>query len=242
MLDFVRRKIYLILIMVFAGCSSDMDMASADFAELITTFDFETSDQIWEGGISDFPVDYKDSIQYVVTDQQISNSASLYEGNGLSISADNPHGDLFYYFKKKIIGFKSNTNYKLNFEFLVYSHLSGEEGVAADEDIYLKVGAVNFDPTLEKQTRHLTEFYTLNVDKGASNAGSGSDLVNLGSIKEFMGNQPESISGNTYDIPIEVKSDSDGAIWLMIGVDSGVKCNLTFSLAAITVYYSEILG
>jgi len=242
MVVFVRNILFFLWLLAFASCSNEMDMASADYADLITTFDFETSDQAWDGGISDYPVEYQDSIDYVVTNQEILSSASLYTGNGVNISADNPHGDLFYYFKKKIVGFKKNTNYKVDFEFLVYSHTSENHVYLDDEEAYLKIGAVNFEPTLEHQNRHLTDYLVLNVDKGATNAGSGSDLVNLGSINEFMGSQPESISGNTFDIPIEVKSDVDGAIWLMIGIDSGIKANLTFSLAAITVYYSEILG
>lgn len=238
----VKRFVLLFIGAFLLGCSSELADSSLEYAELISTFDFETDDQLWDGGISDYPVDYEDNLTYEVRNQLPTDSASVYEGNGLSITAENPHGDLFYFFKKKIGGFKTNTHYKLDFEFLVFSELDSSIEVSNDEDVYLKVGAVNFQPILEKQLKNSLEYVALNVDKGINNDSSGADMVNVGSIKDFIGNQPETISGNTFDIPIEVKSDADGSIWLLIGVDSGIKSNLTFSLAAITIYYSEILG
>lgn len=242
----MRGVVYNVLVglsvFIFTGCASELETSSLDYAELISTFDFKSSDQLWEGGVSDYPAEYEDSVYFHVANEQLSNSASVYDGRAQSISAKNPHGDLFYYFKKQISGFKKNTHYELDFEFLVFSQLTENNSIASGEDVFLKVGAVNFEPDLKKELRQLSDYITLNVDKGDVNGSSGNDMVNLGSIKDFMGPQPESISGNTFDIPMEVKSDDDGAIWLIIGVDSGIKSDLTFSLAAITVYYSEILG
>ncbi len=243
MVEIVRKFKIVFVTLILAGCSAELSDSSYDYAELISTFDFESADQLWDGGISDYPADYADSMNYIIANDQLAfASSSVIDGNGLSISAENPYGDIFYYFKKKILGFKKNTTYKLDFEFLVHSQLNEGRSIAVDEDIFLKVGAVDFEPELQTEVRHFAEYVTLNVDKGGSNADSGTDMVNMGSIKEFIEDQPGSISGNTFDVPIEVQSDSDGAIWLIIGVDSGVKSSLTFSLAAITVYYTEILG
>jgi hypothetical protein len=244
MVGVVNRIIVVITVLVFMACSKEMGDSSFDYAELISTFDFESVDQLWDGGISDYPLDYPDSADYVVANQLLlANTASVYSGNGLSITAENPHGDLFYYFKKKISGFKKNTNYKLDFEFLAFSKLSSGIAIPSNENAYLKVGAVSFEPKLHIQKwNDDQEYMTLNIDKGSFNESSGKDMISLGSIKEFTSNQPEAISGNTFDIEMEVKSDADGSIWLVIGVDSGIKSQLTFSLAAITVYYREILG
>jgi len=238
----VFSVLVIIILLFFGSCSDDMQYDSLDYAELISTFDFESADQLWEGGISDYPLDFKDSLHYYVANEQLTSANAVYDGNSLSISADNPHGDLFYYFKKKISGFKPKTTYKLDFEFLLFSELGDNQSIPKDQDLFLKMGGVNFDPSLRTEQRHFSEYVTLNVDKGGSNEGSGKDIVNLGSMKNFLKDQPGSVSGNTFDVPMEVKSDADGAIWLLIGVDSGVKSPLTFSLAAVTVYYSEILG
>jgi hypothetical protein len=166
----------------------------------------------------------------------------VYDGNGMSISANNPNGDLFYYFKRKITGFRPNTAYSVDFDFLVFSQIHNEK-VDLSQDIFLKVGAVNFEPKIVEIKLGTGQAYlSLNVDKGSLNSDSGSDMVNMGSIKGFTSMEAEAISGNTFDKDLWVQSDASGAIWLLIGVDSGVKSELTFSLAAITAYYSEILG
>jgi len=36
-----------------------------------------------------------------------------------------------------------------------------------------------------------------------------------------------------------VVADANGEVWLIIGVDSGIKSNLTFGMMALTVYYRK---
>jgi len=213
------------------GCSPDME--SADF---ISTFDFATVDQQWIGGISDYPSDYEDSSEYVVRSAQLAYS-SVYDGIELSISAENPYGEIFYFFKREIEGLKPNKNYKLDFEFLVSSQLASGATIGDSEDIYLKIGAVNYEPQLKKvQLDDEEEYVMLNVDKGSSNSDTGSDLTNVGSIRDFTGDEAEAISGHTFDIPIQVRTDGNGKIWLVIGVDSGIKSRLTFGIFIIVKY------
>ena len=229
------------ILILFIGCSDISDKDAMQNADLISTFDFESANQQWLGGISDYPADYKDSSEYVVrsTNTQYA-SNSILPGTGLSISADNPHGELFYFFKRKIHGLNANKKYKLDFEFLLLSQLTNGASPGNSEDIFLKIGAVNFEPKLTKvKLNEKDEFVTLNVDKGETNKDRGSDLANVGSIKKFTSATPEVVSGNTFDIPIDVTADGSGEIWLIIGVDSGIKNHLTFSMVAVTIYYKE---
>lgn len=236
------RLMLSIPLFLILGCSADMDKSSFEYADLISTFDFETADQQWTGGISDYPSDYKDSSDFVVRNSLLAYS-SLYDGNELSISAENPYGEIFYFFKRKIEGLEPNTEYKLDFEFLISSQLTSGVKLGDSEDVYLKIGAVDYEPFLEKvKLDNAQEYVMLNVDKGASNSGTGDDLTNIGSIRDFTGEKAEAISGHTFDTPIRVRTDGHGVIWLVIGVDSGIKNRLTFGMSAVTVYYSEILG
>jgi hypothetical protein len=237
----IDKIIKSVVVILFVGCADNATTDSLQYADKISTFDFETADQQWLGGISDYPVDYKDSLEYVVrsTSAQYLNSGVL-QSNGLSISADNPHGELFYFFKRKIHGLNANKKYKLDFEFLLLSQL--KNGVVPDksEDVFLKIGAVNHEPKLTKvKLNESEEFIILNVDKGEMNKDSGADLANVGSIRKFTKANPEVISGNTFNIPIDVTADKDGVLWLVIGADSGLKHHLTFTLVAVTVYYRE---
>jgi len=226
----------LIPLLFLFGCLSQMESDSVD---LLSTFDFESGIQEWEGGISDYPVDSKETLTLSVDYDPVP-SNSLLDGNGPYVSADNPHGDLFYFFKRKVEGLIPNMHYKLDFEFLIYTQLQNLSKDISSEDLYLKIGAVDFEPKLEQVTwRNSLEYDALNVDKGILNSDSGEDLINIGSIKQFTSDQAELISGNTFDFQIDVKTNTEGKIWLIIGVDSGIKSQLTFGLAALTVYYRE---
>jgi len=230
------RVLVLIPFLFSVGCSSSMESDSID---LLSSFDFESDNQNWEGGISDYPIDYQDSIA-VLVDYNAVPGTSLLDGNGFNISADNPHGDLFYFFKRKVDGLSPNNYYKLDFEFLLYTQLQTISENINSEDLYLKIGAVDYEPELQQlRWPNSLEYLTLNVDKGILNSEGGKDLINIGSIKRFTSDQPEVISGNTFDFQIGSKADGNGSIWLLIGVDSGVRSQLTFGLAALTVYYRE---
>ena len=227
---------FLILFFGLFGCAGE---ESTEIVDLLITFDFADGSQNWEGGISDYPIDYDNSLVNMDISTKAISSLSL-EGSGLRISADNPHGDLFYFFKREIRDLVPNKKYKLDFEFLVYTQLLTLSDNLSSEELYLKIGAVNYEPDLQQITwKNALEYVALNVDKGETNAGSGDDIANIGSVKEFTSNTAESISGNTFDFLIEVESDKEGVIWLVIGVDSGIKSQLTFGMAAFTAYFRE---
>ena len=160
--------------------------------------------------------------------------------SGINIQADNPHGDLFYYFKRKIIGLNANTVYQLDFEFLVYAQLVVQPEKSSTNELYLKLGAVNYEPQLEEVVwRNNLDYKTLNVKKGELNSDGGVDMLNVGSIKEFTSEVPEIISGNTFDSNFEVKTNADGELWILVGVDSEIKSQLRFGLEALTIYYRD---
>lgn len=241
MVGTLMKYLVLVLFILLIGCSSDMDSE----VDILTSFDFESGNQQWEGGYSDFPIDYADSINFKMNTDYIENAftmADTKEGlsSGINVQADNPHGDLFYYFSRKIIGMSSNQTYQLDFEFLVYAQLIDQPEKLSSNELYLKLGAVNYEPQLEEVVwSNNQEYKTLNVEKGELNSDGGVDMLNVGSIKDFTSEVPEIISGNTFDTNFEVKANDDGEIWILIGVDSGIRSQLTFGMEALTVYYRK---
>jgi len=233
------KSLFLILFLCLLGCKSEMDEQSAEFVDLLTAFDFESGNQDWTGGISDYPVGYEADIDYSFRNIQSASNSPI-EGNGLIIHADNPHEDLFYFFKRKVLGLEPNSKYKLDFEFLVSTQLITTESISSSDELYLKIGAVNYEPdSMHIKTSNSVDYITLNVDKGTTNSEGGKDLINIGSVIEFTKATQEVISGNTFEYDIEVTSDKDGIIWIIIGVDSGIKNELAFGLEAVTIYYRK---
>lgn len=238
MVGTITKTLLLVVGIFFLGCSSSMDSE----VDLLTAFDFESGDQYWTGGVSDYPVEYEDSIYYELSAEKVDNNFALDgSGSGLNIGGDNPHGDLFYFFSRKVTGLQSARKYKLDFEFLVYAQLLDKPEKLSSDELYLKMGAVNYQPKLEEVVwRNSMEYKVLNVEKGEANSDGGKDLLNIGSIKNFTSEVPEVISGNTFDMNFEIQSNKNGEIWILIGVDSGIKNYLTFGMEAVTVYYSEL--
>lgn len=234
----IVRSGIVLMVFLFAACSSKIDSQPVD---LLSAYDFENGSQDWVSGISDYPVGYQDSTMYLSSVDKVPASSPL-NGNGLTVGAANPLGEIFYYFQHKESNMVPGQKYIVDFEFLVYTQLVTESADFANEDIYLKIGAVNFEPVLQEiVNRNLItpDYMMLNVDKGDSNPDSGKDLINMGSVKSFTGVSPEVISGNTFGRNIEVQANQNGEIWLLVGVDSGIKSQLNFGMAAINVYYKE---
>ena len=235
----MQRVVVIILTILLVGCSSEMD----NQVDLLTVFDFENGTEHWKGGVSDYPVKYEDSIYFQPTSiglDQLANSLPREGSAGLNISENNPHGDLFYFFNRKVAGLQHGKKYKLDFEFLIYTQLQSVPDKSSSNELYLKVGAVNYIPELEEVIwRNSEEYKALNLDKGDTNSEGGQDMLNVGSIIEFTSEVQEVISGNTFDRNFEIEPNKDGEIWILIGVDSGIKSELTFGLEALTVYYTK---
>jgi len=239
----ILSSIAVSVLIMLGSCNSATDENALTGVDLISSFDFESGHQDWVGGVSDYAAtNIADNANYVYSFYNAKSPENLpWQGYGLTISAENPHGDLFYFFKKQVNGLKPNKEYKVDFEFIVYTQLEAAKEVAATEDVFLKVGAVNSEPLAEMvQVGGVMDYYSLNFDKGEKNEDSGEDLKNLGSIKNYTKSTVEAISGNTYKSHMTVITDSQGIIWLIIGVDSSIRSQLTFGLMAMTVYYTEI--
>ncbi len=233
----------MLALFMLGSCDSASEENSLAGVDLISSFDFETGHQDWIAGVSDYTsTSIADNATYTYSFYNAKSPENLpWQGYGLTITAENPHGDLFYYFKRQVTGLKPNKNYKVDFEFIVYTQLETGKEIASTEDIFLKVGALSSEPHAQlTQSGGAMDFYSLNFDKGENNEDSGEDLDNLGSIKNYTKSTVEAISGNTYKSPLTVKTDLHGNVWLIIGVDSSIRNQLTFGLMALTAYYTEI--
>ena len=63
--------VWIIFACNFMGCALQTESDAAEFVDLLAVFDFETGKQDWEGGISDYPVDYEDHMDYKFENLQV---------------------------------------------------------------------------------------------------------------------------------------------------------------------------
>ena len=92
----------------------------------------------------------------------------------------------------------------------------------------------DFEPVVKEDTSgHLR----INIDKG-NQATEGRNMINLGHVAhpelgDILGDEFRIKSLTSEERSFEVTSDADGALWLIVGTDSGFE-GLT------TLYYDQI--
>ena len=146
---------------------------------------------------------------------------------GLFLQSNNSSDDMFMYAKKKIEGLKPDTRYTVKIQaFIASEFCTGMIGIGGSpgESNYIHMGAVDQEPqSLED------DYHTMNISKG-NQAQSAGSLEMVGTIGVDCLNQDEQLFQDHF-FPkkfssvkgIDVTSDSEGNIWVIIGNDSGFE-------------------
>ncbi|RUL54665.1 protease complex subunit PrcB family protein [Lysinibacillus antri] len=152
---------------------------------------------------------------------------------GLYMSSSNRSDDVFMYIKKKLNetdGVKPNTTYQVNLSFDLVTNVGPDLdigiGGSPGEAVYVKAGATTVEPKpiLEKQ------FYRTNIDYGNQSEG-GTDLAVLGNIKKKS--DGDLFELKPFEHKLEVTTDDNGELWIVIGTDSGFE-------GITSLYYTNI--
>jgi hypothetical protein len=123
-----------------------------------------------------------------------------------------------------VTGLAPYTAYSLNFTLNLASDApDNSPGAGGSPAIPLKVGATQIEP--KKFARN--GFYLLNIDKGNQEA-EGKDMRIIGNTgngtNEF---KYVLIERNNDGKPIELMTDGNGEVWVIIGTDSGYESTTT---------------
>jgi hypothetical protein len=142
------------------------------------------------------------------------------------------------FFKVRVDGLKPDTVYQAAFDLELATDVPGGMmgiGGSPGESVYVKAGATAVEPVAEVDATD--GWLRMNIDMGSQSQG-GEDMIVLGNIAyepdgtEEAGQwvlKPMDNEGH----PFSAKTDEDGALWLILGTDSGFE-GLT------AVYYAQI--
>jgi hypothetical protein len=237
-LDSMKAKCCLLFITSLffcAGCTLDDDkLGLTIFSQ---TFDFNESEHGWLYGFSDYPAGRDDStffeLKYAYTD--------TLGPNAIMLSGNNHSDDLFMFLKKKITGLNPDTDFTLTFEVSFSSNAKAGfvgAGGAPGESVYLKVGAASIEPKALIDNG----MYVMNIDKGQQSE-SGSDMIQIGNIAvPSSGTEYVNVtrSNSSYNgASLQVRSNSNGEVWLIVGTDSGYEGMTTLFYTSINVAMSS---
>lgn len=191
------------------------------------SFTFDQSPEGFESIFADYHDDGNDYASY-----EMDFNRSVIPGtttSGLRLQGHNRSDDLFMGVVKALDGLKPSTRYTLTIDFTLYTDVdAGSIGIGGSpsESVYVKAGAVAVEPQV---TQGQDGLWVLNIDKGQQSQG-GATIPVVGNMAK-----PED-SGEGYvskglEVTVELTTDANGKIWLILGTDSGFE--------GLTVYYLD---
>ena len=145
-------------------------------------------------------------------------------GKGYLIGGTNRSDDLFLFVKKQFLGLEKNTTYNINFSLKLASNAqTGCMGVggAPGEAVWVYAGATAVEPKAVTANNAIR----MNIERG-NQAEGGKDAQVIGNIANGQAcGTAVSYASKTLknDKPQKVTTDANGAVWIMLGIDSGFE-------------------
>ncbi len=203
-------------------------------------FSFENDEQGWLTGFADLPANYDQSTYEL--DSGYRPLPSGLDGSGVYLQGHNRSDDLFMFLKRQMEGLRPETEYAVTITLDLATNIpAGSIGIGGSpgESVFVKAGASAVEPTVAEDN---AGWLRLSIDKG-NQASEGEAMINLGNVAH-----PE-VTGDEYKIktldnqgrPLEVVSDSEGRIWLIVGTASGFEGLSAFYYAGITYKFTRVV-
>lgn len=191
----------------------------------------------WTGSSSDYT---PETAPTNVTFEQRALAAPL-TGKGYFIGGTNRSDDLFLFVKKQFFGLEKNATYNLDFSLKFASNTpSGCTGVggAPGEAVWVYAGATATEPkavTVNNEIR-------MNIDRG-NQAQGGKDAQVVGNIANGQACGSTTYVSKTVknDKPQQVTTDANGAVWIILGIDSGFEAYSSVTLQSVQIDATPVI-
>jgi hypothetical protein len=230
---------------LLAACGGDDDdpvnpgTGGTTSPSAVLTQDFKRETGGWVGESSDYPTDTAPA-NVVFELRDISGFGAAYkDSKAYYISGTNRSDDLLLYVKKQITGLVANTEYTFAVPSmnLLSNAQSGCMGVggAPGESVYVIAAASTTEPkavTTNGDTR-------LNIDRG-NQAEPGKASFVLGNIANGLpceGTPTYASKLVRNGTGVRVKTDGEGKVWVLLGIDSGFEATTSIYLQNVTMTF-----
>ena len=232
---------------LLAACGGGSDAggtstgATPTAASVLLTQDFNLGIEGWSGEASDYTTDTAPT--GVVFEQRSTDKlGSSYTGTkAYYVSGTNRSDDLLLYVKKQITGLVANTEYTFTISMNLLSDApTGCAGVggAPGESVYVIAAASGTEP----KAVNTNGTVRMNIDRGNQGTAGAASLV-LGNIanglpcdgtRKFASKLVRNLTG------IKVKTDAEGKLWVMLGIDSGFEATSSVYLQNVTISFVPV--
>lgn len=219
---------------LFVSCDKDKDHDD-DPAVVELVSDFNNGTEGWQALFSDYPVG--EEVFYELDFKRENLPAPLDQSKkGIKVAGNNHSDDLLTVVFKKVSGLNPNTTYGITITADIVSNAcKGCPGIGGSPDLALGGGAIPFEPANKKVSNSGKEYYRPNFTSDLQSHRSNDTLKVLGNIGTGTSANPPfaHLSLNNNSQELQMKTNGDGELWLLLGTDSGFE-GLT------TLYYTKI--
>ncbi|UCG28767.1 MAG: hypothetical protein JSV24_05255 [Bacteroidales bacterium] len=227
------RLIFYLISVLIIGCNKE-DIGVDD--PVIFDFNFVTGTQNWESFFSDYPVGeeefYELTFEYSCLPEPLDQNTKA-----LKISGNNHSDDLFSALYRKFDNLKPNHTYSITFDLELASNApTNAAGVGGSPDLALGGGGINYPP---ENSLDDINHYRPNFESQLQSGLSNQIFKVLGTIgvSDEIPTPFMLINRNNLSDPINISTNSDGEIWLMIATDSGFESTTTLFYKSIRIKF-----
>ena len=190
-------------------------------------FDFATDAHGFTAGFADLPANYNPDI-YDLSSAWEPRPTELGGAPALRISGTNRSDDLWMFWKKRLSDLTPDTAYTMTVgvEFASkYPEDSRGVGGSPGDSVYLKTGAVSFEPLAVQNDQGNLR---MNLDKG-NQSQSGKDAAVRGTVAKPPDGTSDYVllTRHHHGDPQTVRTSPSGDLWVIVGTDSGFESTTT---------------
>lgn len=203
------------------------------------TFDFETDDAGFTAIFADYPAGEE---AFYELEHRCAEVPVAGAGRGLFLSGNNHSDDLFMGYWKALTGLAPGQAYRFAVSFQLATDVDGGMmgvGGSPGESVTVKCGVAGTRPAAVASGE--VPYYRLNLDAGQQSTG-GRDLAAVGNLAKPEGSAPGAFVLKDFTAAATATADADGAVYLVIGTDSGFEATSSYYLDNIIVSWEETGG
>ena len=215
----------IIVLFAFSSCEIEDNYPP----EVILESNFEYGLDEWTSFFSEYPVSNEAYYELAFAQKQLPAPLDVNKA-ALKISGNNRNKNLMLCIYREVEDLKPNTDYLVTFDVDVASNASTINSNLGNPSLMLGVGGLDYLP----ENTEMEGIYYPNFPSLLQTGQSNEIFLALGRIGvNSISDEYKLISMNNLDNPIEIRTDRDGKMWLLVCLDSDYQ-EIT------TVYYDNI--
>ena len=209
---------------------------------MIFAVELSAGAQGWQAGFADYPAG-QEAFHELVADHRSLPNALDAGRSALYISGNNHSDDRFMFYSRRVTGLVPGARHEADLEVEIATDVPtgcGGGGGSPGESVYVKAGAGEREPATSVDASGWVRI--VGFDKGNQAVG-GSHARVLGNVANSLPCQVEDgevvrrweLKTLRTPSPVEVRADAQGAVWLLVGTDSGFE-------ATTSLFYTRVVA